>query len=68
MTVAQVKMKRQKQFTINQFEESKELTLKKDRYEIKKGVHLLELKNKKKKPMVQILEDVEMEDLIEMES
>ena len=67
MTVAAVKKKRQKQFTINRSEECKRLTFRTDKSDIRKGIHLLEMKEKKKKPVIQILEDVELEDLVEME-
>merc|ERR1711879_250042 len=69
MTVQEIKDKRQKQFAVNRFEKSRDLTLIADKNDIKKGIHLLELKDKKKQkqPVVQILEDVDIEDLVELE-
>ncbi|XP_075255024.1 putative ribosome biogenesis protein RLP24 [Convolutriloba macropyga] len=68
MAVEEIKSKRQKQFAINRVEKCRGLTLANDKVDIKKGIHLLELKEKKqKKPVVQILEDVDIEDLVEME-
>ena len=68
MAVEEIKNKRQTQYAVNRFEKSRELRLIIDKAEIKKGVHLLELKERKqKKPVVQVLEDVDIEDLVELE-
>ena len=68
MAVEEIKDRRQKQFAVNRFEKSRRITLSCDKWEIKKGIHLLELKEKRtKKPVVQIMEDVDIEDLVEME-